>query len=108
MKLRDQIETSLRAALKAREAPAIAALRSALSAIDNAAAIAAPPAWPPKLGVGAGEAERKVLSTDEVQAILGAEIAERISAAAQYDRLGRPEEAARLRAEAGILAAHVG
>jgi uncharacterized protein len=107
MELRDHLEASLKSALKAREQPAIAALRSALSALDNASAVPAARAWPPRLGVGAGEAERKVLSMDEAVAIVHAEIAERVSAADQYDRLDRPEQAARLRAEAAVLERHL-
>ena len=87
---------------------AIAALRPALSAIDNASAVGPTRAWPPRIGIGAGEAERKVLSHEEVLRIVRAEIADRTLTATAYERLGRDLEAARLRAEAEVLAAQLG
>lgn len=107
MELRDQIETSLRSAIRSRDPIATAALRSALSAIDNATAVGPARAWPPRVGVGAGEAERKSLSIEEVVRIVHAEIAERTSAATEYERLGKSDEAERLRAEAEVLAAQL-
>ena len=107
MELRDQLESSLQSAIKARDRVTITALRSALGAIDNASAVEPARAWPPRLGVGAGEAVRRVLSMEEVVAILHAEIAERTTAADEFERLRRPAESARLRAEARVLRAHL-
>jgi len=92
--------------LKARDATSVAALRSALSAIDNAEAVdrSTPTA---RLGVGAADVARRELSTEEVLAILRTEVAERTSAAAEYELLGRTEQAARLRAEAATLASYL-
>ena len=64
----------------ARDEVAVSALRSALAALDNASAV-------------------------EVRDVLAREIEERRSAAHAYDGLGRPDTAARLRAEADVLAA---
>ena len=101
--LRDQLEAALKSALRARDHVATSALRSALAAIDNAGAVPGPGQYRPTLGVGAGEAGRKVLSIEETRGIVRDEVADRTSAADQYDRLERPAEAARLRAEAAVL-----
>ena len=100
--VRDRLRTSLKAALKARDEVATAALRSALSAIANAEAVP-PPASKLRLGVGSGEAPRRELSEAEVKAILRAEIEEKQSAAGVYERLGEVEEARTLRAQVEFL-----
>jgi uncharacterized protein YqeY len=109
-----RLRQALPAALKARDHVAVAALRSAVSAIDNAQAVEAPPA--PRsggviagavTGLGAGDAPRRELSDDDIAAIVGAELAERRRAAADYERAGQDDAAARLRAEADVLAAHL-
>jgi uncharacterized protein YqeY len=105
--LRDQLKASLQSAIKSRDRIAIAALRSALSAIDNAEAVEGPRDYRPVLGVGAGEAQRRVLTVDAVREVLRTEIAERARAADEYERLGRPDEASRLRAEAAVLEHHL-
>jgi len=99
---RDQIEAGLRSALKAQDAVAARAFRSALGAIDNAGAVAGPDRHRPRLGVGAGEAVRRDLSIEEMRAIVRAEVADRTSAADQYERMGRPQEATKLRVEAAL------
>ena len=98
--------------MKARDAATVAALRSALAALDNAEAVAPPPA--PALqdgviagavaGLGAGEAARAELSEARMAEIVGAEVADRRAAAADYAQAGRAERAARLTAEADALA----
>ena len=111
MEAPDDITTRLRqalgAALKARDTGAVSALRSALSAIGNAEAVEADPGRPAGTGsahfagtvagLGAGEAKRRHLTEADVTAIVRAEAAEREAAAAEYERGGYAEEAARLR-----------
>jgi uncharacterized protein YqeY len=108
--LHQRLRGALPPALKARDQVAVAALRSALAAIDNAQAVEAPPA--PRLGgvvagavpgLGAGEAPRRELSEDDIVAIVRAEVADRLAAAADYERAGRVDAAVRLRAEADVL-----
>lgn len=110
--LHTRLRGALPAALKARDQVAVAALRSALAAIDNAQAVAAPPA--PRsggviagavAGLGAGEAPRRDLSPADVAAIVRAEVADRRAAAADYERAGQVDAATRLTAEADVLAA---
>ncbi|HYZ66568.1 MAG TPA: glutamyl-tRNA amidotransferase [Mycobacterium sp.] len=106
--------TTLRAALlsarKDRDSARVSALRSALSAIDNAeipdnAAVDASSSGPiagAVVGVGAAEVARRELSDDEIRCLMQAEIDERLAAAAQIDG-SRAERAATLRAEAAAL-----
>jgi uncharacterized protein len=113
--VRQRLEAELRTAMRSRNAAAAAAFRSALSAIDNAESAGRQPEPPAKvgpvakahLGVGVAEVARRQLSAHEVAGILRAEIAERASAAAEYERLGRPDHAARLREEAAALLPHL-
>jgi uncharacterized protein len=102
--LRGQLDTALKSALKARDRIAIAALRSALGAIDNAGAVEGSGRYA-AIGLGAGEAERRRLSIEEMRGIVRAEVADRATAADEYEHLGRPDEAGRLRAEAAVLEA---
>jgi uncharacterized protein YqeY len=109
-----RLRRALPPALKARDRAAVAALRSALAAIDNAQAVEAPPA--PRsggvvagavTGLGAGDAPRRELSQGDIAAIVRAEVADRRAAAADYERAGQVDAAARLTAEADVLAAHL-
>jgi len=110
--LRRRLGESLKVAINARDAAAVAALRSAMSAVDNAEAVDRSQAPPPtktvgdvRLGVGSGEVARRELSEQDVVEILLSEVKEREAAAAEYERLGRAEHAGRLRAEAAALVA---
>jgi len=107
-----RLREALSPALKARDRVAVAALRSALAAVDNAQAVDAPPA--PRsggvvagavTGLGAGEAPRRELSEGEIVAIVRAEVDDRREAAADYERAGKTDAAGRLTAEADVLAA---
>lgn len=100
--------------MRGRDPVAVTALRSALAAIDNAEAVqpAADRNDPlaielTPLGVGAAEVERRVLTEEQVERIVHTEIAERESAAQDYDRADHPDRAHRLRGEAAVLAAYL-
>jgi uncharacterized protein YqeY len=58
-------------------------------------------------GFGAGEAPRRELSEGDIAAIVRAEVADRRAAAADYERGGQVDAAARVTAEADVLAAHL-
>lgn len=115
--VRGRLRYALAAAMRERDTVAVAALRSALGAIDNAEAVdpgqrAAPAASHRRLagtvaGLGAGEVPRRELTEPELEAVVRAEVAERTAAAADYERSGRAERAGRLRGEAAVLAAHL-
>ncbi|GGP85466.1 GatB/YqeY domain-containing protein [Saccharothrix coeruleofusca] len=111
--MRASLRDDLKAALKTRDRVAISALRSALAAIENAEAV--PVDQPPvaaagsehvagaAAGLGAAEAERRHLTDADLRSIVEREVGERSAAALEYQRLGRDDEAARLRAEAEVL-----
>lgn len=91
---------------------AVSALRAALSAIANAEAvdIAAPgrsPGAHPLRPVGAADVPRRELTEAELTATLRSEVAERLTAAGEYEDLGQPERAERLRGEATVLSRFV-
>jgi uncharacterized protein YqeY/uncharacterized protein YndB with AHSA1/START domain len=107
-----QARAALAGALRRRDTVAISALRSVLSAISNAEAVAVPPGRTAAAsahiagaaaGLGAGEARRRSLSEAEVGEILQAEIRERLAAARDFEDRGHPDRAQRLRSEADVL-----
>lgn len=109
--LRWRLNEALRTAIRAHDVTSVTAFRSALGAIDNAEAVEMPndPAAQEgkvarsRLGVGVAETARRELSTNDMLGILRAEIAERMSAALEYERMGRHERAEPLKAEARAL-----
>jgi uncharacterized protein YqeY len=110
--MHETMRAALRDAMKARDKVAVTALRSVLAALDNATAVNATlPAVEHEHiagsagGLGAGEVARAELTAAQTRAVLAREIEERQAAALDYDRAGQAETAARLRAEADVLAA---
>ncbi|HEY5848276.1 MAG TPA: hypothetical protein VIT42_15940 [Microlunatus sp.] len=114
--VRDLLRTRLRAAMVSHDRVGVTALRSAISALDNAEAVeiveteaeSSPPAAGKYVagavvGLGAAEAARRVLSAAQQQVVLSREISDRRSAAAEYEQRGRAESAALLRDEASVL-----
>ena len=106
VRLRAQLASDLRGAMRARDRAAMAALRSLLGAIDNAEAVTTPARSsvdPPLLGLGAAEVPRRRLDDATVDRVLYSEIADRDGAALEYRRLERHDRADRLDAEAAVL-----
>lgn len=110
--IQGRLRAALGHALRRHDNIAVAALRSALSALGNAGAVAAAPpaagASSPYIagarpGLGAGEASRRSLTAAQAEQIIQAEIAERRQAAHEYERAGHPGRAQRLRAEADVI-----
>ena len=122
--LRSAMRADLVAAMKERRREVVAVLRTALAALDDAEAVAAPAAQSSvqggqspvqgghvagaRVGVGSTEVERRVLSLADVRAVLEAQIAERTVEAERYDTYGQHDAANRLRREAGVLGAYLG
>jgi uncharacterized protein len=116
--VRDCLRAALPEAMKARNSVAVAALRSALGAIDNAEAVDAtripqPSAGHPRLagtvsGLRAAEVERRSLSAAEMEEVVRAEVADRHAAASDYERAGQHAHAERLRDEAAVLSSYLG
>jgi uncharacterized protein YqeY len=114
MTLRQRLQAALPAAIRNRDAAAVAALRSALAAIENAAAVALSSTADgrtefglPAVGLGVTEVARRPQDDAEVERIVQAEIADRQTAADEYERLGRHERADLLRAQAQALVTHL-
>ena len=96
--------------MRARDKAAVAALRGALAALDNAeavpldeAAAGASAVEDSPVGAGATEVVRRELSERDVVGILRGEVAERLEAAEQLTSPVHGERAARLRSEAAAL-----
>ena len=100
--LRSQLSDDLLAAMKSRDSVATSALRALLGALDNASAVPANATHVPVFG-RSGDVPRRVLSVDECANVLRAEAAGHAVAAAEYERLGRHADAARLRAELAVF-----
>jgi uncharacterized protein len=112
--LRQRLRDALPAAMKSRNRVAVAALRATLAAIENAEAVEPDESTRRGLaieqlpvGPGATEATRRQLTDEDVAGIVRAEVAERESAAAAYERSGHPDRAGQLRDEARVLTAHL-
>lgn len=100
--VRAEISRRLTAAVKGRDQTAVSALRAALSALDNATAVPLAGVRPAHYG-GPTEVPRRQLTRADVATVLAAETERRFAAAAEYERLGHPDQAARLRREAAII-----
>lgn len=115
--MRTSLRRDLTAALKARDRVAVAALRSALAAIENAEAVPANHASLSNaegehiargaVGVGAAEADRLHLSDTDLHAIVATEVQERSATASEYEQAGRTDLAQRLRSEADVLRSYL-
>src|SRR5262249_9573647 len=112
--LLQRLRLALPVAMKARDQTAVAALRSALSAVDNAGAVErsadadrSPAIERIPIGLAATESARRVLTDADVVRIVQSEIADREAAAIDDDHGGRVGRADRLRAEAAVLSEHL-
>lgn len=109
--MKARMRADLRAAMKEGRGGDAKLIRTLIAAIYNAEA---PPA---RSGSGAAEqhrflsgsaeVERLSLDADRVEAILLAEIGEREQAAAEMDRLDRPDRATAIRTEARLAATYL-
>ncbi|MUL80734.1 MULTISPECIES: glutamyl-tRNA amidotransferase [unclassified Mycolicibacterium] len=108
---RDQLRHSLLSARKSRDTTRVTAIRSALSAIDNAetpqadrtdtrigGSIAGAVS-----GVGSTEIARRVLSDAEIRDLIQAEVDEQLTAADEYIAGGHHERASDLQSQAAVL-----
>lgn len=107
--MKARLSADLRHALKQKNRPKVALLRSLVAALDNAEAphAAAGPAVGQGFRSGAAEVERLALSGDEVRRVLNAEIEEREAAAAHFERLDQADRAAALRFEAAMARLYI-
>ncbi len=104
--LRRKLQQDLLLAMKAKDLVAVSALRSVMSALDNASAV--PVSTGPILFIPRNvEVPRKDLSEADCRSILDAEVGARMRSAAEYARLGRDDVAARMRAEQAVIERYV-
>jgi uncharacterized protein len=112
--LRTQLRRRLSTALRDQDRPGTSALRSALAALDNAEAVQPAEDFRPEVsehfaggvaGLGAAEAQRRVLDAESQRAIVKAEIDGRLAAAETYDQHGQNARGAELRLGADVLLA---
>lgn len=115
--VRTAMRRDLVGALKARDTETVAALRTAIAAIDNAeavdtSALSAPtqdgPLAGATAGLGSSEVARRVLTSAAVQSVLSALIAEYLDEAEQYVSAGHSESAEVLRRQAELLRGYLG
>jgi uncharacterized protein len=108
---RARLRTALLNARKDGDTARVSALRSALSAIDNAetpdgAQLDAPSSGKIAggvVGLGAAEGARRQLSDTQIRELLRVEIDERLTAAEKFNAGGHAERATMLRTEAAEL-----
>jgi uncharacterized protein YqeY len=106
---RAELAVALRAAMKGRDTVAVAVLRSLSARIANAEAVpvdALPRAGAVEataLGVGAADAERRVLTQADLEALLEAEVAELDASAETLEAAGRQVHADELRTRSRVI-----
>jgi uncharacterized protein YqeY len=102
MSLRERIKADLPQAMRERQTVVVATLRSLMAAIDNAGAVEQEPPSGPIVG-RAADLARKTLSDSDLRNIVQAEADERTEALATYERLGKTNDADRLRKELIVI-----
>lgn len=110
--MREDMRHDLKTAMEAHDKIAVAAIRSALAAIDNAEAVQVDHSVTTRestgvaggaVGLGAAEAERRSLAAADIHAVIETEINDRIAAADEYEKAGRSDAGGKLKAEADVL-----
>ena len=102
--IRARLQGDLATAMKARDRDRVAVLRSTLAAIANGEAVeAVTPGSKVSKGLYSAEAERRVLTEDDVREIVERERAELLHAAGELHDHGEPGRAGELTARAAIL-----
>lgn len=103
--LYQRLQSDLRLAISARDSVRISVLRTAISTVDNSAAVAVE-TTPYQVGFSK-DVPRRQLDDEAIRALLAEEIEERQKAIDLYARLDRADRAETLRAEVAILTAYL-
>ena len=110
--VRVALRQRLSTALRERDKPVAATMRSAIAALENAEAAPAAPGVTPAtsrhvagaaIGVGAAEAERLALDDETESAILRGEVDSLLEAAREYESVGHGDRAVEARTAADAL-----
>jgi uncharacterized protein YqeY len=104
--LRTRLRDDLRSAMKDRDTLTTKTLRSMLEAMDNASAILMTAEHVPVYG-RSGDVPRRIVTEDDYRRIVRNEAAARQAAAIEYERLGRIEAAAHVRAELEVVMRYI-
>jgi uncharacterized protein YqeY len=104
--VRDELESDLTVAMSDRDATRVAAIRTALAAIDNAEAVEGSEV-PPGSGVYETELPRRMLIEEEVLAVVSGVRDELRDSASEMRRVGQLEEADRLERQVEVLDAYL-
>ncbi|HUU60957.1 MAG TPA: GatB/YqeY domain-containing protein [Acidimicrobiia bacterium] len=102
MSIRERLKADLLAARKAGDAESVDEIRILLAAIGNAEAVELDASHPREVE-GWGDVPRRHLTADDLAGIIRREAQELRSAADDFERRGRPDEAARLRSRARLV-----
>lgn len=113
--LRERLRLALRRSMKGRDEMAVRVLRSTLGAIDNAEAVRSTPHVPLSegpiagalKGLGAGEAQRRELTEQDLRQIVEDEVTDCLQAASDYEKVGQKAAAADLREQAALLRSYL-
>lgn len=100
--IREQLKEGLKVAMKARQPHVVKVLRTTLSAIDNAEAVALTADMGPVVG-RLNEVPRKELSEKEIRQIVQTEADTLLVSINEYKSLGKVEEAEQLLVELEAL-----
>ena len=103
--LRMRLSTDLRRAMKERDMLTTMTLRSLLEAMDNASAVPMTAEHVPVYG-RSGDVPRRIATEDDYRLIMRNEAASR-QAALEYERLGRIDAAAQVRAELNVVMRYI-
>lgn len=101
--IRKQMKAELLQAMKAGRKEEVITLRTLIAAIDNAEAVPVEDQPISTFGGRNEDVPRRQLTPDDIQQILRREADERRSAAAEYERLGRPDQAEILKAAVVLI-----
>ena len=101
--MKQKLQTSLTAALRAKDPVSTAACRTALAAIANAEAVESLGEGRPALGIGAREMPRRHLTEDQMEEIVRREVVDLEAAAADYESRGRGDDARSLLDQSAAL-----
>lgn len=108
--MRERLRRDLRRAMTQRETSTVRAIRSLLSAIDNAEAVPMQETSQESTyvagavaGAGAGDRARRELTGTDLARILDAEVTERVSAREEYLSAGHQDAAQDLAREIAVL-----
>ncbi len=106
MDIRGRLKADLLVARKTGDTASVDQLRILLAAIGNAEAVELDASHPREVE-GWGDLPRRHLTADDLAGILLREAEDLRAAAAEYEQNGRPDEAARLRSRARLVARYL-